>query len=159
MDQFLACFVKCFWFDVLSRDWESLLFLSLFSCLDTLLGSLMIDDYGLKLMIWDSYELGWQTNELCAFFWNEIRMVWSCKGLQQDFAEIRKVSAFLTYACMEIKRKLFFNPPSSPLCHYDPTNWIISSIWSFAAFNFTTSLLVCFNWIPRFVSIALNSWL
>ena len=76
-----------------------------------------------KLMIWDSYELGWQTNELCAFFWNEIRMVWSCKGLQQDFAEIRKVSAFLTYACMEIKRKLFFNPPSLLLLHYGPNNW------------------------------------
>ena len=40
---------------------------------------------------------------------------------------------------------LHFNPTSLPLFHYDPTDWIMSSIWSLAALVLRFHWLFCFN--------------
>ena len=91
----------------------------------SLLGSLMIDSYCLKLTIWDSCELGWQTmNFVYSLGCYKLRK-W-----QQKIAEVKKPLAFV---CMHAKcYKNCTLTPLIPLCCTKAQLWADSlqlSLW------------------------------
>ena len=107
----------------------------------SLLGSIMIDNYCLKLMFWDAYELSGRQWTLCICFWVETCVVWSCQRLQQK--RMNETYCREVFICMDVCMKILENCIMTPqvLPHsttaqiignvhqFDPANVFFISIW------------------------------
>ena len=102
-------------------------------------------------MFWSKLGNG---NEKCSSFLSRLIEV-GIESKLQKFSCLRSLHEF----CMKQLLKIALWSLKSPLVLLGPNqlNNFINLV--LGNFNSTISLLVCFNWLPCFVSIALNSWL